>query len=236
MKKLCGIYKIISPNGRIYIGQSRNINQRFNRYKANHISNKTQIKLIRSFEKYGIDNHIFEVIEECSFYLLNIRERYWQDFFNVLIDGLNCILTETDTLPRVQSKETKLKRSGVNHWNFGVTSSDETKEKMRIAKLGISASLETKQKLSKIHKGENNNFYGKKHSEESKKRQSEAAKNRNISIENEQNRRQNISKNSKKPKSLEHNESIRKSKLGENNPMFGKKWKLVDGKRVYYIP
>lgn len=90
-------------------------------------------------------------------------------------------------------------------------------------------------KMSKSKKG-NIIWLGKKHSKETKNKQSESAKNRNISIESEQIRRQNISKNSKKPKSLEHIESIRKSKLGENNPMFGKKWKLVDGKRVYYIP
>lgn len=205
-------------------------------YKSNHNSNKTQIRLTRSFEKYGIDTHIFEIIEECVFDLLNIKERYWQDYYNVLIEGLNCILTETDILPRIESKETRLKRSGENHWNFGGTFSESTKQKMKSAKLGKPLSLETKKKLSLINQGENNNFYGKKHSKETKNKQSESAKNRNISIESEQIRRQNISKNSKKPKSLEHIESIRKSKLGENNPMFGKKWKLVDGKRVYYIP
>lgn len=33
MNKLIGIYKITSPTDRIYIGQSKDINKRFNSYK-----------------------------------------------------------------------------------------------------------------------------------------------------------------------------------------------------------
>ena len=70
--KIIGIYKIISPNGRIYIGQSINIYERWVHHKIRNDERHT--KLNRSFNKYGVDNHTFEIIEECEFEQLNIRK------------------------------------------------------------------------------------------------------------------------------------------------------------------
>jgi group I intron endonuclease len=93
---MIGIYKITSPNNRVYIGQSIDIYRRFNDYrKINSI--KKQPKLYNSLIKYGIDNHIFEIIEECAIELLNERERYFQDFYDVISEnGLNSLLTKTN--------------------------------------------------------------------------------------------------------------------------------------------
>lgn len=78
-----------------------------------------------------------------------------------------------------------------------------------------------------------NPWKGKKHSEESKRKQSESAKIRDNS--NEALRRDKISKSNKgKKKSAIHTKNISEAKKGDKNPMFGKKWKLVDGKRVFY--
>lgn len=85
---MIGIYKITNPNGKNYIGQSINIEKRFNQYKK--LTCKNQVILYRSLLKYGVENHIFEVIEECNIEILNERERYWQDFYNVIEKGLNC--------------------------------------------------------------------------------------------------------------------------------------------------
>lgn len=63
---------------------------------------------------------------------------------------------------------------------------------------------------------------GRKHSKESKIKMSNSAKDRVISSEMEKQRRSRISKSNMKSKSKEHIENIRKSKLGKNNPMFGK--------------
>jgi len=180
MKKTCGIYKITSPSGRVYIGQSRNIEHRFRRYKRLHKSNSTQVRLTRSFKKYGVDNHTLEIIEECEFNQLNIRERFWQDHYDVLKGGLNCILTKTNVLPRIMSEETRLKRSGKNHWNYGKTVTEETKEKMSKSAIGRKLSKETRKKLSEVRKGEKNHFYGKKHSIKSKLKQKEKALKRKI--------------------------------------------------------
>lgn len=90
---ICGIYKITNPKGKVYIGQSENIYVRWEDYYK--LSCNKQIKLYRSLKKYKPCNHIFEIIEECEFIKLNCRERYWQEYYNVLNKnkGLNLILT-----------------------------------------------------------------------------------------------------------------------------------------------
>ena len=111
MSKICGIYKITSPNGKVYIGQSIDIQKRFKNYKG--LQNcKGQIKLRNSFLKYGTNVHVFEIIEECTIDLLNTRERYWQEFYNCISkNGLNCILTQTKDCKKVTSAETKINMS-----------------------------------------------------------------------------------------------------------------------------
>lgn len=85
---MIGIYKITNPKGKIYIGQSTNIKERFRKY--NKLSNKRQVKLFNSFQKYGINNHKFEIIEECNIEQLNEREIYWGNYYDVLSEnGLN---------------------------------------------------------------------------------------------------------------------------------------------------
>lgn len=64
--KNSGIYKIENPKGSIYIGQSKNINERLGRYKKLQCC-KFQLLLYRSFLKYGIDNHSFEILVQGNF-------------------------------------------------------------------------------------------------------------------------------------------------------------------------
>jgi group I intron endonuclease len=80
---MIGIYKITNPNGKIYIGQSTDIQ---GRWKRNYYSLncKEQIKLFNSLKKYGPENHIFEIIEECDFKHLDDKEIYWGTFYQVL--------------------------------------------------------------------------------------------------------------------------------------------------------
>ena len=107
---MIGIYKITSPSNKIDIGQSINIERRFNSYK-NLSHCKQQIKLYNSLQKYGSSLHNFEVLETCTINELNIRERYWQDFYNVIKNGLNCCLTNSNESPKIMSKESKEKMS-----------------------------------------------------------------------------------------------------------------------------
>lgn len=60
------IYKLQSPSGKIYIGQTVNINKRFSEYKTFHHC-ENQKKLFNALKKYGWENfnkEILETIEE----------------------------------------------------------------------------------------------------------------------------------------------------------------------------
>lgn len=129
----CVIYMVTSPSNRIYIGQSRNVKKRFEQYRK--LNCKTQSVLINSFLKYGVDNHIFEIIEECDLSEMNIRERYWQEYHNSLApNGLNSMLTETNAKTRTVSKETSRKLSesklGAKNPMYGTKKSDEEKKNL----------------------------------------------------------------------------------------------------------
>lgn len=107
---MIGIYKITSPSNRVYIGQSVDIKSRWKSYKCKNC--KSQPKLYRSFKKYGVDKHKFEVIHYCEIEELNELERYYQDFYDCIgRNGLNCMLTKSKLAPRVVSEETKRKVS-----------------------------------------------------------------------------------------------------------------------------
>ena len=117
--KICGIYKITSPSGKVYIGESVDINKRFKNY--NNLRCKSQTILYRSFLKYTPENHIFEIIEECLEESLKCRERYWQDFYDVInpAKGLNCKLTSCGDKKLVHSEETRKKISDANKGQVG---------------------------------------------------------------------------------------------------------------------
>lgn len=78
--KTCGIYKITSPTGRIYIGQSTQIEFRWIQYKYYERQNES-ILINNSIKKHGYENHIFEIIEICEKQNLDEKEIYWIDFY-----------------------------------------------------------------------------------------------------------------------------------------------------------
>lgn len=87
---MIGIYKIENKiNGHIYIGQSVNIERRFQEHKGYHRKNHPEKVLYKAFTKYGIDNFSFDIIEECSKELLDEREIYWISYFNSFHNGYN---------------------------------------------------------------------------------------------------------------------------------------------------
>ena len=132
------IYKITSPSGKIYIGQTINIDRRKNDYAR--LDCDEQIKIYRSLLKYGWNNHLFEIIEQCEIEKLNSLETYWIKKFDCMNNGLNC--TEGGDSKKL---------------------SQETKDKISVANKGKLISQETKNKLSNALKGKNK---GKKRTKE----------------------------------------------------------------------
>jgi group I intron endonuclease len=107
---MIGIYKITNPKGKVYIGQAYHLEERREEYRR--LECKGQPKIYNSLVKYGFSEHIFEIIEQCTIKELNTRERYWQDYYNVISEnGLNCILQNTLEKPKKYSQETTQKMS-----------------------------------------------------------------------------------------------------------------------------
>jgi len=119
------------------------------------------------------------VVEECSIELLNDRERYWQEFYNCIgKNGLNCRLTKTTDKSGFFCDETKQKMSTVGKTHLakieklkasrhdwtGKKHSPETKEKMRLAAIGIP---KTKEHIAKLPQNQKGKFRAKD-SEETK--------------------------------------------------------------------
>lgn len=108
---MVGIYKIVSPTNKVYIGQSWNIENRKSGYKM--LTQKKQSKLYNSLKKYGFSSHVFKIIHELPKDIdQNILDQYeilyWSQYKNLSYDMLNI------RFPGARGKH-----------------SEETKEKMR---------------------------------------------------------------------------------------------------------
>lgn len=142
---MIGIYKITNPKGAIYIGSSKEIEVRINRYKK--LKCKTQPKIYNSLLKYGVENHIFEIIEECCIEYLYERENYYGILYNVLDRnlGLNCIIPQIGDVKFILSVENLKNRSNAQK---GRKATEEAKINMSLAQKGRKHSSETLLKMS----------------------------------------------------------------------------------------
>lgn len=90
---MIGIYKFENKtNGKIYIGQSINIEKRLKEHINNSQNSNTKdysTKFYRAIRKYGIKDFTFEIIEEVSKEKLNEREAYWVASYNSYKNGYN---------------------------------------------------------------------------------------------------------------------------------------------------
>ena len=115
------IYKITNKiNNKSYIGQTTKLRptDRFSQHKylATHPEQeKSQSYLHKAMNKYGVDNFIFEIIEEgIPINKLNEREIYWIQFYNTYSpNGYNLTTGGDGTrgYSRVQSEKEKLNKS-----------------------------------------------------------------------------------------------------------------------------
>lgn len=143
---MIGIYKITSPKKKIYIGQSINIEKRWDKYK--NLQCESQIKLYRSFLKYGIEKHKFEIIILCELEKLNELEKYYINKFDTFNTNKGLNLTSGGD-NKIVSEETRKK---ISESKKGKKHTDKTKEKCRQASLGRKHSEDTKNKMSNSQK------------------------------------------------------------------------------------
>lgn len=155
---MVGIYKITNPKGRVYIGQSIDLEKRYQHYKSGTV--ESQIRIYQSIKKYGWQNHNWEIICECEESVLNQLERKYQEEYKSVEHGLNCRYTETKDKSGKLSEETKQRmrkpkspRSEEHCKKLSEIAknrkpSEETKRKTSESLRGIIRSEETKSKLS----------------------------------------------------------------------------------------
>lgn len=177
---MTGIYKITSPSAKVYIGQSLNIEKRWKQYKNNLA--KGQRALNYSFTKYGVENHVFEIICECETSELNEKERYYQELFNAMgKKGLNLTLTETTMQRRLVSSffsESLSKRNKERIWSDESRKKIADKSRVRMKgnsyKKGFKHDDVFKEKRRNIMLG-NKNTLGRKYSKEIKEKLSKSS-------------------------------------------------------------
>lgn len=80
---MIGIYKITNNlSGKIYIGQSNNIERRWKEHCASNRWKTSENYIDVAIHKYGKENFSLEVLEECDVAQLNEREQYWIAYYN----------------------------------------------------------------------------------------------------------------------------------------------------------
>ena len=83
----CGIYMIENKiNHHKYIGLSKNIERRWKEHinKSKHSLKKDDMDkaLYKAIRKYGEENFIFTILEECEEKELKEREKFWIEYYN----------------------------------------------------------------------------------------------------------------------------------------------------------
>ncbi len=166
--RVCGIYKIINRHDdKYYIGSSNVIRRRWCQHKTQlknncHRNNHLQ----SSWNKYGKDDFIFEIVEEVPKEKLIEIEQKYLDIAKT--EKEKCYNQSFDAHGGNVGKEAYEARSkkfcGPNHHLYGKHLSEEIRKKMSISKKGMydgkkhprygkKASKETLEKMSKSMKG-----------------------------------------------------------------------------------
>jgi group I intron endonuclease len=157
---MVGIYKITSPSGQVYIGQSRDIASRkstYRRLKAN-----SQHKLQRSFVKYGFENHSFETISQLpkdvsDKVLDNYEILYWELYVSCGCRMLNL------KYPGKYGRHSKESIDRIKFTLTGHTVSDETRKKLSVKITAILNDPEQQAKRKKTTVGNKGKTGGKKY-------------------------------------------------------------------------
>lgn len=155
----CGIYRITNKeDGKIYIGQAKNIEKRWKTHKK---------------AKFPEDFFIYEILMECDIEQLSFWEIAWITSERSAEFGYNKTIGGTNLNSIIFSEETKAKISAANKGNIspnkGKSLSEEHKKKISETMKGKEHSEKHKQKISEANKG-------RAFSEEHKLKLSEAKK------------------------------------------------------------
>lgn len=165
-----GIYKIIcNKNNKVYIGSSKDIEQRITRHfsQLKHLSHGNP-HLQSAYNKYGEASFSYEIVEKCSVEKLLIREQYWMDITKCY-DRLNGFNNTTKADRPLGYKHTDEAKRKMSEAKKGISLSPEHVNKIRNSNTGKKRTDEFKLRLSNMRKGKGNPRWGIKESDEHKK-------------------------------------------------------------------
>lgn len=184
---MIGIYRIKNIlNEHCYYGSSKNIKRRWDKHKSQLKYNRHEnIMLQRAWNKYGENNFIFEVVELCEEYELLIIEQKYLDLKPKYNIGKQA--SGGDNLTNHPNKNEIInKRSKTFKHNFNLMTENEKIKKwsrpkemnpnwkggasIKYCVCGKKIAPENNYCIKCLPRnGKNNPFYGKKHTDETKK-------------------------------------------------------------------
>lgn len=155
-RKIWGVYKILNTeNNKVYIGSSKNINKRFQDHKWElnkgiHINKHLQ----HSWNKYGSDKFLFEIIEiidddtnKTNEFLRNLETKYILKFksfdsnfgYNIVKGGLGSLGIKCS-----EEKREKISNSnkGRKAWNKSIPMKESQKNLLKISNLKYSKEID----------------------------------------------------------------------------------------------
>jgi group I intron endonuclease len=238
-------------NGKYYLGSSENINTRwkFHRYDLRHNKHHS-IHLQRAWVKYGEASFIFEIIEEVPNELIIEKEQYYLDTFKPWDEQVGYNMSKfasggdlisyhpnIDTIREKQRISTKkrwnmkseeeklefsenMKGNGNPNWKGGIS-----RIKFKCPICGKETNTTNKNtstcKQCDDRNGENNSFFGKHHSEETKEKLRKSHIGKKLSKESKLKCKEASFNfyNSEEGIKCKKKMSIRNS--GENHPLYG---------------
>ena len=105
--KISGVYKITNIiTGDFYIGSSKDVKRRWYNHKSpSQWKQQPNSKLYKDMASYGLDNFIFEILEETS--SLKEREQYWIEHLKPVYNTLWAKGWNTDRYKETNRRCTK---------------------------------------------------------------------------------------------------------------------------------
>lgn len=197
---MIGIYKITNTiNNKCYIGQSADLFKRIKRH-VKTLTNGTNRNehLQNAYNKYGTGNFTIEIIEECTKECLDEREIFWIDYYKSYDPQYGYNKTKGGTggngyleiANKKRKEEIKIKLSegkkgeknpiyNTHCYTNGIVikyikDSDIASYEANGWYKGVPNYIREKERI--VNSGENNGFYGKKHSDKTKQILSERMK------------------------------------------------------------
>jgi group I intron endonuclease len=168
---ITGIYKITSPTGKVYIGQSWDVRSRWAQHKRR---DSKGMVISKSIAKHGADSHLFSLVHELpkdvTQDVMDIYEQLYMDAYRCCgvqllnsREGGSAGRLSPETIKKMSesrkgrrmSESAKIK---LRAHRIGKPLSEEHKEKLRISSIGknkgLVRSAETRLKYSEAKKGQ----------------------------------------------------------------------------------